>query len=192
MPIVFRWEQVSIVDEFGEISRVWVMLPLKRYQNLACGQFVEHEEYYLTAEEVRSAKQHRFYMASIKDGFDNLPENVATRFPSPTHLRKWLLVRCGFFVEKEFEFDGRNAEIQARRLGTFIRTTDEYAVISPVEIEPGKWKVIVRQAKSQAASGPNRMPAEEFKASSKAVLEALDDMIGVERGTLEKQGRQNA
>jgi hypothetical protein len=65
----------------------------------------------------------------------------------------------------------------------------EYSRIYFSEMGKGGWKVIVRRPKSQSEAS---MGPEDFKASSKAVLEHLDHMIGVARGTLKKEGGRHA
>lgn len=189
--ITYTWQWVEATDEDGVIRRCRAMVPLKRYDNIAARQFEENQLYTLVVQQFRSLRSHRYYFASIKDGFDNMPENIAARWPSPEHLRKWLLVECGFFDEKEFDFEGRDAKVQARKLGLFIRTEDEYATITTRTIDPTHCKVIVRRAKSQAMEGPQAMSVEEFKASSRAVLETLEHMIGVARGTLKKEAQKH-
>lgn len=181
LPVGFEWQVVDIVDADGIVKRRHVMMPLTRYGNVAEKQFREGERYDLSVIEARSAKSHRFYFASIKNAFDSLPETIAPRFPSVAHLRKWALVEIGLFDEREFDCD---TQINARRLANFIRLEDEYARISI----HGK-KVIVRRAKSQAG---NAMTKDEFQASSKAVLELLDALIGTPRGTVKRENGRHA
>lgn len=181
LPVSFEWTLVDIVDDDGIVKRRHVMMPLARYGNVAAKQFRDGERYDLSVLEARSAKSHRFYFVSIKNAFDSLPEKIAPRFPSKEHLRKWALVQVGLFDEREFDCD---TQINARRLANFIRLEDEYASITV----HGK-KVIVRRAKSQAG---NAMTKEEFQASSKAVLELLDALIGTQPGTVKRENRDHA
>ncbi len=178
LPIIFVW------DENAKVMR-----PLPRYLNLAARQFSHNEEYTLVQQEYRSVKAHRFYFASINEGFANLPENIAARFPTPEHLRKWLLIENGYFDEREFEFEGRDAHVMARKLAAFIRTEDNYARITVHKSGPTKSKVIVRRAKSQSESS---MQKAEFDESSKAVLDSLSAMIGVKRTELQKEAGRSA
>lgn len=180
-PVVFTWVDVDVVDEHGVATKCKAMVPLKRYDNLAKKQFHDGEEYPLVILEARSRASHSFYFASVGNGFDNLPEKIAARWPTAEHLRKWLLIECGWFEEREFDCD---SEINARRLATFIRTEDEYARISL----HGK-KVIVRRAKSQSAAA---MGKKDFEDSKKAVLDLLEHFTEVPRGTLNKEARRRA
>ncbi len=126
-PVTFIWRELAVVDEQGEISHVKAMVPLPRFGNMCGRQYHYGEEYPLVPLEARSRASHNQYFAALHDGFMNLPEKIAARWPSEEHLRKWLLVETGWFEEKEFDFD---TEAQAKRLGTFIRTEDEYARIA--------------------------------------------------------------
>jgi hypothetical protein len=181
LPIPFRWSQIGIVDDDGVVSRQFVMMPLPRFLKLAGKQYAENGEYPLIPCESRDMRAHRGYMAAISEGFTNLPETIAARFPSENHLRRWLLVETGYLDEREFTCD---SEANARALGFFVRTQDEYCRIS---IHGAK--VIVRRAKSQSLAA---MGAEEFKASKRAVLELLESMIGVRPGTLRKESGNHA
>jgi len=192
LPITFLWTEIKIIDEDGVILVARVMNPLRRFADLAARQFEIGGEYSLIVKQQRSRKSHNFYFASIADGYANLPEDIKDRWPTSEHMRKWLLIEAGFCNEREFDFEGHNADAQARKLGTFIRSVDRYAQISIHSFEINKVKVIVRCAKSQAMSGPAAMSVEEFKASTRAVLELLDELIGVPKGTLMRVGGRYA
>jgi hypothetical protein len=190
MPVNFVWREVQIVDDNGVIHRRKVMEPNPRYDNVVKRQFSDGEEYTLVIAEARSRKSHNAYFAQINDAFENLPETLAARWPTSEHLRKWILIETGWFEEKEFEFEGVNAGRDARRLGTFIRTEDDFARIFPVQTGARQWKVIIRKAKSQAKLAMRSK--QEFEASKSDVLGWLEHAIGVERGTLKREAGQHA
>ena len=186
-PVTFKWQQVDVTDATtGEVRSAKAMVPLVRYGNLAARQYEEGEDYTLVLLEDRSQASHNFYFAMIQNGFNNLPENIAARWPSAEHLRKWLLIEAGWFDEKEF--DGPNEDF-CRRLATFVRTEDEYARISVHKNSGSGWKVIIRRAKSQAKGA---MKKAEFEASKQAALELLEHMIGVPLGTLKREAGKSA
>ena len=176
LPVVFCWHQIAVVDDDGVISKRWVMDPLRRYDNLARRQYDDGAEYPLIVELSRDMRSHRHFFAQINDGYDSLPEGIAPRFNSPEHMRKWLLVETGWFDEKEFECE---SEANAQKMARFCRDTDRYARVFLL----GK-KVIVRRAKSQDLSSMGR---EDFEASKKAVLEALDGLLGMKPGTMRRE-----
>jgi len=190
LPVNFTWREVQIVDEDGVVSRRHVMDPNPRYDNVAKRQFHAGEEYTLVIAEARSRKSHNGYFAQLSDAFDNLPETMAARWPTSEHMRKWILIETGWFDEKDFEFEGVHARRDAQRLGTFIRTEDEYARISLHRAGDRKVRVIVRRAKSQAMDAMRDKAT--FEASKKDVLGWLEHAIGVERGTLEREGGMSA
>lgn len=185
VPVVFVWRDVQLVDEDGVITTRRVMDPLARYDNVAGRQFGVGEEYPLVVLEARTRASHNHYFAALGEAFNNLPETVATRWPSSEHLRKWVLIETGWAEEKEFDCPD---EKFAKRLGLFIRTEDQFARISIHRLEGGAFKVIVRRAKSQSAAS---MPRQEFEDSKRDVLDYLASMVGVKASELKKQAGRN-
>ncbi len=167
-PVVFTWD--------GDH-----MIPQTRYKRVCDRQFVVGEEYVLQRTEERSMASHSQFMAAIADGFSNLPEGISARFPTSTHLRRWLLIETGWFDEKAFDM---LSEQKARELALWVRTEDEYA-----RIHAHGTTVIVRKAKSQSLSA---MGKADFEASKRACLDKLEDMIGVPLGSLKKNAGRAA
>ena len=157
--MAFRWD--------GE-----VMIP--RVPGVAQRQYEVGETYRLEVREERSTNSHNHFFASINEGWLNLPEHVAERFPTPDHLRKYLLIRTGYRDERTIV---ATSKAEAQRIAAFIRPMDEFAVVTVREAT-----VAVYTAKSQSVRA---MGAREFAASKTAVLDALAAMIGVERKALE-------
>lgn len=186
--VVFDWKEVDVADTDGVVHSIMAMVPQRKYSNICKRQFGESGEYPLAAIEERSRASHSQFFASLHDGYINLPEKIAVRWPSAEHMRKWLLVETGWFDEKEFECPDEDF---AKKLGTFVRTEDEFARIS-VHRPRGNhdsWKVIIRRAKSQSAAA---MGKQEFEASKKDVLDLLEHFLTVPRGTLIKEAGRNA
>lgn len=189
-PVVCKWMSVDVADErTGVVDTVFAMVPALRYRRVAEKQFHVGDEYPLIVMQPRSRASHSQYFAAIGDGFENLPENIAARFPTAEHLRKWLLIETHWCTEKEFEFEGRDAEKQARRLALFIRTEDEHARISISKVSATKFKVIVRKAMSQEHAA---MDKETFQASKKDVLDLLEQLTDVPKGSLMKNAGRAA
>jgi hypothetical protein len=180
-PIVFIWRKVEIVDIDGVALKQLAMVPLPRYQNVAKRQFGEGGEYTLEQVAERSMASHNAYFAAINEGFKNLPEKIAARWPSPTHMRKWILCETNWFDEKEFDL---TSEKQAKALATFIRTEDEYA-----RIALRGTKVVVRKARSQSFAA---MGKADFEASKRDVLDLLESMVDVPKGTLMREAGMSA
>lgn len=134
-------------------------------------QFVVGEHYKLIEHHDRSEASHRHYFASIKNGFDNLPDVMRDDYPTAEHLRKKALIRTGYAHHRDYVCDSANA---ARDMAAFIRPLDDYAVIITKDCI-----VRVYTAMSQSVK---TMGAKEFQASKTAVLDFIDDLLGVERG----------
>jgi hypothetical protein len=189
VPVIFVWREVDVWDDDGVSSRVWAMVPLARYAKLADRQYAKGEEHALEPVTYRDMSRHNHYFAALNEAFKNLPETVAARWPTAEHFRKWVLIETGWFEEKEFDFEGAGANKRAKMLGTFIRAESEFARISITEVSPGKFKVIVRRAKSQAIPA---MKPEEFYQSKKDVLDYVSGMIGVRASELKKHSKRGA
>jgi len=147
--------------------------PLLRFAARARKEFVIGEKYPLVIHEERSDASHKQYFAAIHEGWKNLPESVAHRWPSSEHLRKWCLVRAGFADEQHTVC---TSDEQATEIAAFVRPLDGYAVITvrgPI--------VTVYRAKSQSRRSMNKA---DFQASKQAVLDLISDLVGVDAETL--------
>jgi hypothetical protein len=162
-PVIFEWD--------GE-----VMKPLARFQKLCDRQYVVGRQYYLIVQEERSRASHNQYFAAIQDAWDNLPEVHAGRWPTTEHLRKWALVQAGYRVEKTIV---AKTKADALRISAFVQSIDEYAVV----LVRGN-TVAHYTAKSQSMTA---MDKKEFQQSKQAVLDVLDHLLGLDRGTLARQ-----
>jgi hypothetical protein len=182
-PVVFKWQQVELVDADGVATKAMAMVPHQRYDNVAKRQFQEGETYPLQVTEERSMASHKQFFAAINEGFKNLPENISARFPTATHLRRWLLVQTGWHDEDEFSFDD---EKDALRLARWIRSDNEFCVIHH---RKGTKSVIVRRPRSQDLAS---MSKQDFEASKRDVLDLLESMVNVPRGTLMKEAGRSA
>lgn len=189
VPVVFKWLTVDVVDpETGEATRGKAMVPLKRYGNVAGRQYAEGEEYALEPVAMRDMHRHNHFFAALNESFKNLPETVAARWPTVEHFRKWLLIECNYFDENEFSWDDEQA---ARRFARWYRGEHEYARISlhRPKVDDGKWRVIIRTAKSQAVPA---MKPEEFYQSKKDLLDYASGLIGTTRGELQRNAGRSA
>lgn len=125
-----QWREADVTNpDDGVVERMFVMVPLAQYRRHAGRQYQADAEYTLAPVEQRSKAQHNRYFAALKEAYDSMPEKVSARWESVNHFRYWALIEVGAFTEKEFTFEGRDSEIQARRLGTFAQTEDEHARI---------------------------------------------------------------
>lgn len=180
-PIVFVWTELEVCAEGGVIETARAMVPHLRYARVAARQFELGGEYPLEVVQNRSMASHNQYFAAVGEAYDNLPEKISASFPSAEHLRKWALIQCGHFEQKETEWDTRR---DAMRHATFVRIEDEFA-----RIKVDKTVVIVRRAKSQSLGA---MKKKEFEQSKKDVLDLLESMTSVPKGSLMKHAGRGA
>lgn len=156
-----------------------VMVP--QYPGVAAKQYTEGEVYALEERQDRSINSHRAYFAQINEAHANLPEHMSERWPTPDHLRRWLLIRAGYHDERSIVVASK---AEAQRVAAFVKPLDTYAVVVAKEAV-----VSVFTAKSQSYKAMGRR---EFAASRDAVLDALAELIGVERETLAKEAGRAA
>lgn len=190
VPVVFAWRDVVL--EGGEALRV--MVPATRYEKIAARQFDDGEEYPLVVLEARSRNSHNQFFAALKDGFDNLPEDLAMirnrlgiktvppeGWLNPEHLRKWALCETGWCEIAEFDFDNKD---DAMKLCRWYRARDIYA-----QITLRGTHVTIKIANSQSAAAMAKQPFEESK---RDVLNLIESMTGLRKGALMKHAGRSA
>lgn len=166
IPMDFDWD--------GE-----AMVP--RRPKLADRYYVVGETYRLAPYEERSMRSHRYYFASVNEAHKNLPDDLAERFPTADHLRKFALIKAGFRDERSI-VAGSKAE--AQRLAAFIKPMDEYAVVTVREAV-----ITVYTPKSQSVRA---MGKKAFRESADKVLDVISAMIGTDSDTLQRNAGQAA
>jgi len=170
------------MTEFRPLKFRWDGAAMKPIVPAAAADLYETgKSYWLEPWEPASSASRSHYFASIKEAWDNLPEHMTDRFPSPEHLRKYALIRANYCDERTI-VAGSKAE--AQRIAAFMRPMDEFAVVTVHEAT-----IVVRTAKSQSARA---MGKADFQASKSAVLDLLAPMIGVARPALEQNAGRAA
>lgn len=157
------------------------MKPLQRFIRQCDKQFAVGSEYRLIEQEERSMASHRGYFAAVNEAWQNLPEDIADRYPTAEHLRKRALIKAGYCVEKQI---AASSHEDALRIAAFIGGLDEFAV------------VLVRDdvvkhytAKSQSVRS---MTKEEFQESKNKVLDEISSLIGVSPDNLQQNAGRAA
>jgi hypothetical protein len=153
------------------------MQVLPRFAKAADKKFTVGEIYVLEEIQERSAASHRHFFASVRQAWLNLPERLVLDFPSAEHLRKFALVRAGFYNRRSI---AAKSPAEAAKIAAFIRPMDEFAVVT---VDGNIINVFT--AKSQ---NYREMDKKEFAASKDAVLRILEDLLRVEEGGIEKAG----
>jgi hypothetical protein len=129
--------------------------------------FVVGSVYRLEAIEERSATSHRQYFAAVNEAWKNLPDDAAAQFPTPDHLRKFALIRCGYRDERSIACSSR---AEAVRVAAFVQSMDNFAVVIPIGNV-----VTVYTAKSQSMRAMDR---KTFQESADRVLAYVAELIG--------------
>ena len=160
-PMIFQWD--------GE-----AMKPTR--PKLADQHFVIGEHYTLVEHNPRSQASHSHYFAVINDGWQNLPEHLADRFPTSEHLRKYALIKAGFHDSHSITCASK---AEALRVAAFVRPADEFSVVTVSEATVTRYT-----AKSQSMKA---MGKQKFQESKTAVLDVIAAMIGVKPQQLEQE-----
>jgi hypothetical protein len=137
----------------------------------AAKAFVEGRRYWLQETSERSWVSHQQQFAWVQQAWDNLPEKLMERFPSPTHLRRAALIATGWRREVIIEAGSKPA---ALRVAAYVRGEDVFAHV----VVRGP-TVIVQKARSQRMHGHDRMDKAEFEASKADILGWISQLIGV-------------
>lgn len=158
-----------------------VMIPLPRFRDLCNKQFVVHEEYPLSIVENRSLASHNHYFAALNEGWQNLNEQDAKRFPTPETLRAWCLVECGYCTDTRYVMDTPK---DAKSMGLLLRK------LSPLAVITIKGNIVVHyEAESQSAAA---MKKERFEASKAEVLALVASMSRTTVAELKKNAGRSA
>lgn len=149
-----------------------------RHQSAADRVFTIGQTYKLDVVEERSAVSHSHYFAALNEAWSNLPDDLAERFQTVEHLRKYALIKAGYFDERSIVCASK---AEASRVAAFVKPMDDFAIVATSEAT-----VRVFTAKSQAVRA---MGKETFQDSKTKVLEIVADMIGSSRAQLSEAGR---
>lgn len=143
--------------------------------------YVVGETYDLVTHQERSSASHAHYFASVNEAWKNLPEDMAERWPSPEHLRKWALIKAGYCVSTTVLFANRK---DAEKAAALVIPLDEFSVVDVKETTLTRYV-----AKSQSYRA---MPKGEFQRSKDDVLRVLDELLGTVAGAVAEAGRNAA
>jgi len=159
-PLIFTWD--------GE-----AMVPWPRYAKICDQEFVVHEHYRLEVIEERSAKSHSHYFAALNEAWRNLPSPWDERFPTAEALRKYALIKTGFFDSRSIV---TATKAEALRFAAFLKPVDEFSIVVASDCT-----VTVYTAKSQSLRS---MGKAAFQDSKDKVLEYVASLIGVQQSDL--------
>lgn len=154
--------------EFRAASAFWAGRADKHYVVGEVYPMVEHHD--------RSQVSHNHEFASIAEMWKSLPEKYAHEPWAQTaeHLRKYALIRTRWCDTQTFPC-GSHAE--ALRWAANLRPLDEYSIVS---VEGSLVYRFTAQSQSRRAMGKA-----SFQQSKTDIIEFIEDLIGVERGSSE-------
>ena len=135
--------------------------------------FTIGERYVLAEHQDRSLRSHNHYFASVAEAWKNLPEHLAAQFPTAEHLRKYALIKAGYYDSHSIVCASR---AEALRVAAFIRPMDEFAIVTVTEAQVTRYTA---QSQSKRAMGKK-----VFQESKDDVLGITSDMVGVEAKAL--------
>lgn len=124
----------------------------------------------------RSPETHKHFFAQLRDLWGQLPDAHRDVYPTVEHLRKKLLIKCGFHKETMKVFE---TEADAKKAAAMIEPLDEYAIVAVEGCVVRVWT-----AKSQAEELMGRT---EFQQSKNALFAECDELLRVPKGTSQKQ-----
>lgn len=157
------------------------MVPLRRHHNVCNAHFVVGQRYRLEEQQERSIISHNHQFAWLHSAWVSLPEDLASEYPSPDHLRKRALIQAGFYTEQIIDA-GSNAA--ALRVASAFRSREEFSLVivrGPI--------VVIRDPKSQSRRA---MKPDEFQRSKTAIMEIIADLLGVAPDALAREGGRAA
>lgn len=146
------------------------MVPIAACRRAADARYVIGDRYRMEDITERSQRSHNHYFAEIANMWDSLPDDKAVHFPTPEHLRKFALIRCGYSDQRQIACASK---AEALRVASFIRPMDEYAVVTTHEAVVS---VFTAQSQSRKAMGHR-----EFQESKDKVLDYIAGLLGVDR-----------
>lgn len=150
-----------------------VFYPVASHKRYVAQTYGDGEIITFTRLEERSQASHGHYFALLNQAWANLPEELAERFPSQDHLRKWCLIKSGWRDERTTACASKE---EAERTAAFIKPIDDYAIVVRHENT-----VIVWTAKSQSMGD---MGKADFQQSKDDVLRVLSELIGTDVSSL--------
>jgi hypothetical protein len=150
--------------------------PLPNFLPTARRHFGAGEVIQLVQREDRSSASHKHFMACVNEAWKNLPEDLAARFPTAKHLRKFCLIQTGHY---DAAVHVCKFKTEAKRMAATLQYLDEYVVI----VVDGT-TVTRLTAKSQSYFAMDRRG---FAKAKEDVLAYLEVLLDIPAGTLGKQ-----
>jgi hypothetical protein len=137
--------------------------------------FKDGQRYRLVEEHERSTISHDHEFAWLESAWGTLPDRLKEEFPSPEHLRKWALIKCGYCTKSNIVVA---TAIDAKQVALWAQQHDEYALVTVVGNVVTRYVAMSQSKKS--------MDKATFQKSKQAIMDYIEDILEVQRGTLQK------
>jgi hypothetical protein len=168
----------------GPVTVTWdgeAFWPVASQRSDCDERFIVGAHYRLSPADDRSDASHRHEFAWLREAWLQLPEELASLYPSPEHLRKRALIAANFYDEDAIDAGTHDG---AARMAAWIRAKDDFClvkVVGPI--------VLVRTAKSQSKQA---MGKREFQESKDAILLIVSGLIGISPDELRRNAERAA
>lgn len=150
-------------------------VPLPRFKADADKHLVVEQVYTIEAEEPDNHAARGAYFAELRTLWNSLPETLDDHYPTPTHLRKRALIKCGYYVSNMVTL---KTPEEARVVAAIMKPLDQFAVVVVRENV-----IAVYRARSQRPRANDedefRMSKDELKQSRKDVLDLVRSIVNV-------------
>jgi len=148
--------------------------------------FEKGETYRMTDDPQRSEEHHNWFFAVAAKAWENLPEKIAPRYPSPEHLRKSILVKIGHCDIYEHALESRS---EARALAMICRIHERmtnadgqsYAVLC---LQDTCLRVATAKSIKLKRRDGTGLSKEEFKPIAEAFVHELSGLLGCDAAEL--------
>lgn len=121
----------------------------------------------------RSGPSHRRYFAAVREAWKNLPPLMAEKFPTDLHLRRWALIKAGYFTSRALPC---GSPALARQAQAWCRPLDEFSIVT---VEGSTCWIFTAKSQDYAS-----MDKKEFRESSDKVMDVIAAEIAVSKQDL--------
>ena len=133
----------------------------------------------------RSSESHKQFFAVVADAFHQIPDDKQ-HWSNPEHLRKWLLCKVHWCNQTDTVLSTND---DAMKFAAMVKSLDPYAVFQVKGRVVRNW---VPKSMKAARGNNGGMSKQDFQQVKQEIFDFLDDYLGLERGTLAKQGGRAA
>jgi hypothetical protein len=161
---------IPMVYEGAGVFRV-----LPRFMGVAADHYGQGEVVSLVPHQDRSHATHAHQFAWLNDAWANLPDHLQDQFPTAEHLRKWALIKAGYYDEQRIDVGSKAGALRVAQAIRSFPGEDFSAVVVRGPL------VVVRRPKSQSRAAMDKVA---FQTSKTALMVVVAELLGIEPETL--------